>query len=83
MSAGKPIKLKPCPFCGSRARLVEWRHGDGSMMLAQNGPAEYIAECCECGASAGDWQRTAAGAARVWNRREPPKQEQEQGKREL
>ena len=62
---GKPvdikIELKPCPFCGSEARLAikDW----------DNRVDEYRAECARCGAINRDWVLDPAVAASAWNRR--------------
>lgn len=60
------IKLKPCPFCGSRGRI----------MRAENNA--YVVRCKDCGAQTArsfikDWHRNKfiaqGNAAEAWNRR--------------
>lgn len=58
------MKLKPCPFCGGKAKIYELNGG-------------YFAGCYEClaniGLRYGDKQggiyRTPEGAAEFWNER--------------
>lgn len=61
------IELKPCPFCGGKARIRKWKR-DG-----------YVVRCKDCGAQGTpfyicEWHDTkyiAQGkAAEAWNRRE-------------
>jgi Lar family restriction alleviation protein len=51
--------LKPCPFCGGKARIKwdKWRYDD----------LDYYVEC-ECGVSTGVY-KNLANAVKAWNRR--------------
>lgn len=53
------FELKPCPFCGGRARI------------ADNRP-HYYTICTECGCKGPLFQPTKDEAAEVWNRRTQP-----------
>lgn len=59
MSDTQNIDLKPCPFCGGKARMSAWVK-----------VGEYSAYCTKCGATAGDYRATEAEAVEAWNRRE-------------
>lgn len=55
------LSLKPCPFCGSEAKLVvkDW----------DNKVDEYRIECTKCEASFRFWCNNPMSAARYWNER--------------
>lgn len=53
------IKLKPCPFCGGPAEIV-----DNSRCV----PNTYLVSCWWCGAQT-DCDDSKEGAAEAWNRR--------------
>lgn len=50
--------LKPCPFCGGKARMSAWPDMN-----------EYSAYCTKCGAVPGDYKPTQRKAVNAWNRR--------------
>ena len=54
-------KLKPCPFCGGRARVYCDDSGDYR--------ADYTVECFSC-ESSGAWFKTGAAAVAAWDRRD-------------
>lgn len=58
------LVLKPCPFCGGTAELVEFAD-----------PSEWTIECQRCSATSGFVDEiddaTEASMARAWNRRKP------------
>lgn len=57
------LKLKPCPFCGSKTRIVEWRIGDSNTIY-------YRAECADVECPNGDYNaNTPAELAAYWNTR--------------
>lgn len=59
------IVLKPCPFCGGKAKMFALRPGiEGCFCL--------VARCADnfcIGGSVNTWQTTPERAATVWNRR--------------
>ena len=58
-SNAKLNKLKPCPFCGGEAKVVE------------KFPPYYIVECTKCPASVGRmWFGERSEAVDAWNQRE-------------
>lgn len=56
------IKLKPCPFCGGKALIID---------VEPTEEIYYIGVCLniECGASIGIYSATREEAAEAWNRR--------------
>ena len=56
------IELKPCPFCGGKAEMVEQR-------LYGNTPTHFGVCCGSCYQGTWRWHRTEAEAAAAWNRR--------------
>lgn len=61
-------ELKPCPFCGGKAYIVEVEshtHMIGSAMISYNGGAFVECSDCTCAISAD----TKAEAIEAWNRR--------------
>lgn len=55
------IELKPCPFCGSPAHIVEHKF----YKLDSN----YEVKCMICNARTDSWFDTPKDAAEFWNRR--------------
>jgi Lar family restriction alleviation protein len=53
-------ELKPCPFCGGEALMES--------MDAENGLPQYFV-ACRCCACEGPWEKSPAGASRLWNMR--------------
>ncbi len=53
----KELELKPCPFCGSEAKVI------GSDKYS-----DYLTKCLKCGASS-EYFDTREKAAEAWNRR--------------
>lgn len=58
------VELKPCPFDGGEAWIIEDRGDRGSL------PLLYRPQCKKCGADRGGY-RTKAEAVEGWNRRAP------------
>ena len=58
--------LKPCPFCGGRACMVESRV---SSKAGVPEPARYGVCCGECRNGTWKWYGNEAEAAAAWNRR--------------
>lgn len=56
------VELKPCPFDGGEAWIIEDRGDRGSL------PLLYRPQCKKCGADRGGY-RTKAEAIEAWNRR--------------
>lgn len=55
--------LVPCPFCGGRPELVAGeRYNDDEQL--------HFVRCLQCAAE-GPWAKSAGGARRWWNKREP------------
>jgi len=54
----KKLKLKPCPFCGSEARVIERVPG-----------RDYEVTCQDCWACLNCSFEKAIDATRAWNRR--------------
>ena len=57
----KKGKIKPCPFCGCKADIVENRFGDL--------PIIYEVQCMVCGARIPSWCLDKEMAIDMWNRR--------------
>ena len=55
-------KLKPCPFCGSEAKVVEEYDG----MIGEN---VYFVECCNCRATFYNGNDNKIEEIKKWNRR--------------
>lgn len=55
--------LKPCPFCGSKATIID-SHDEVNM----EGPLPYGVECDGCGVDIGGWH-SPEDAAYEWNTR--------------
>ena len=57
------IKLKPCPFCGSKKVAID--------DISTEDENYFMIQCEKCFAAAcfGDESETQEGAARAWNRR--------------
>ena len=51
-------RLKPCPFCGGKAKLSRWE-----------AIHEYSVFCTKCNAVAGDYEDTEEKAIERWNKR--------------
>ncbi len=56
------IELKPCPFCGGKAKMVVYTN--------YNDYNDYVVNCTKCGASVPIWHETEKEAAQWWNRRD-------------
>lgn len=54
-------ELKPCPFCGGEATIVE--------RVIKGGYKVYYVKCKECGVRRNELPKTADGACDLWNRR--------------
>lgn len=54
--------LKPCPFCGSKAKMYRYYHH------AFSNRVQTIVECTKCRCNSGDWGRVDE-AIKAWNRR--------------
>lgn len=52
------IELKPCPFCGSPARIIERKY-----------LSAYDIKCTICNSKTDQWFDTPEDAAEFWNRR--------------
>lgn len=61
MTQGETQELKPCPFCGGKAMVEEFRDGDDPQPL-------FVATCEVCPVKTYD-QFSAQEAIRVWNAR--------------
>lgn len=62
----KQIKLKPCPFCNTKASIIE------NSGRPKGAPCRYHAVCnnIKCGAYTGlAWRSTAEETAELWNTR--------------
>ena len=57
-------ELKPCPFCGGEARLIE-----ESISMWSRIPHDFAVVCKNCHASIRQYFRTEAEAIEAWNRR--------------
>ena len=55
------IELKPCPFCGGKAKIVTWRDEK-----RRENPTKI--KCVSCGCTSGVKNRIGKAAA-AWNRR--------------
>lgn len=56
------VKLKPCPFCGGKGKVIKWHRQD-----------KFFVVCQVCGASVGNASDCRKVAIQVWNTRyEPP-----------
>lgn len=66
MDEMKMPELKPCPFCGGKARIGSFRtyiesvHGMGN---------KFCATCTDCRIDGPGFHFTEAEAANAWNRR--------------
>ena len=56
-------ELKPCPFCGGEARIVE----NDPLGMGKKEFFTYGAICPSCGANF--WKNTETEAEEAWNRR--------------
>lgn len=55
------IELKPCPFCGGKAKMVVYpNYNDGN---------DYVVICTKCDAGVPNWCETEEEATRQWNKR--------------
>lgn len=68
------VELKPCPFCGGRARVIRLGHKNGTAF------DDWGVECIKCGAMPKvitmyqfhDTETIERECARFWNRRAEP-----------
>ena len=61
------MKLKPCPFCGrTDVVMCDMLHSDRRTI--------YVVSC-KCGCEAPKDSVSKQGAARIWNRRRPQREE--------
>lgn len=61
------IKLKPCPFCGGKARIKPLMYSGKGPVSAVSGK---VIECTQCYVSAAiSWAIDDTQAAEAWNRR--------------
>lgn len=61
-------ELKPCPFCGSKAEIIEIEpHTHMIAGIVPDCEGEAFVECTCCGAVIG--ARTAEEVSAIWNRR--------------
>ena len=58
------VELKPCPFCGGKAEMLDYKYENKDVN-------EFIVSCSECGASVGEWRKTEEEAIINWNTRKP------------
>lgn len=58
----KQTELKPCPFCGGNAKIVE---GYDCLL----GETVYYIECCDCKATFLDGNDNRENEIKKWNRR--------------
>lgn len=54
-------ELKPCPFCGGKAKMVVYTN--------YNDDNDYVVNCTRCDATVPIWHETPEEAAQCWNRR--------------
>lgn len=53
------IELKPCPFCGGEAEMLNYSE------------SEWLVYCPACGGAVEKWRKTEAEAIEQWNTRKP------------
>ena len=58
-------ELKPCPFCGGMARVIEHTFYETSDFTSHS----YGVECCDCFTKSFQFYKTEEKAINAWNRR--------------
>lgn len=61
-------KLKPCPFCGGRAKVHRWLNSP-VLSLFRPSKISYSVQCRQCGIST-EWINDRKTVVGLWNRRE-------------
>ncbi len=67
-------ELKPCPFCGHKARLLTKQTQTNDDLIFREWKYEYIVKCNKCKASVGHY-KSARTAENSWNTRTPQNDE--------
>ena len=60
--------MKPCPFCGGKARLLTRQIATNDNPIFREWKYEYIVKCNKCRASVGHYSQSET-AKKAWNRR--------------
>lgn len=68
--------LKPCPFCGGEAGVIDW----GTEAVSNAHAQDWQIQCCHCGASPFEDWTDKATAIRIWNKRFVPVVSEEEKK---
>ena len=58
------IELKPCPFCGGKARVCNFHYS-----LLRDEPKDFCVICYDCSASSYHYANKPEEAIEAWNRR--------------
>lgn len=66
-------ELKPCPFCGGKARMLTKQTQTNDSEFFREWKYEYIIKCNRCKASIGHYQSKKT-AEIAWNRRKEGEQ---------